>query len=609
MKENLKSIEELKDLTFLIDIYQRGYKWDLSQVYSLLTDINNFELEFESFYCLQPLVVKKRNDKKYELIDGQQRATTLHLILQAYHEPIYQLKYTTRGTDDDGTNKFVENINQSPLPNFSDIKDFEEFSKFENKITKHWKESVVIDKPTDNTIDNFYFYKNYVFIVHWLNQLSYKRKVDFKEKLLKHTKVIWYKEAGDDATGKFINFNEGKIELEQAELIKALFVLDIAQTPNVVKRQYEENQFADDWNAIGHQMSDEKFWQFLTNNKNDENLANKINLLFQLHNGFGKPEDRFYNYRKFEYSFKDAKTQAEEKPNWSKIMQLYNSLEEWFFDRTSYHLIGAIIHLTNSTSGVILEKSKEATSKTEFRNKLRQLLKEELEKKNKKQEKIYDLETIKYGDKELFKMLLLYNIALTEIDETESFFPFHRFYNTKMWNIEHILAKNDDGLKTEEEFKNFHKDTTDLLTEVDNELSEDNKSILNELLNVLKNSIEAKNLSEGGKKVIEINEKLEEFFSINDFNNLCLLDQSTNIKIGKKPFRRKREIVLGLDKDIKKKPDTYIPIGTQYVFSKKTTSSENFQMNYWSIKDREAYQNFVQNTIDKFLTPEKNASN
>ena len=39
-----------------------------------------------AFYCLQPIVVKRRDDKDdlvYEVIDGQQRLTTLYIILQA----------------------------------------------------------------------------------------------------------------------------------------------------------------------------------------------------------------------------------------------------------------------------------------------------------------------------------------------------------------------------------------------------------------------------------------------------------------------------------------------------------------------------------------------
>jgi len=79
--------------------------------------------------------------------------------------------------------------------------------------------------------------------------------------------------------------------------------------------------------------------------------------------------------------------------------------------------------------------------------------------------------------------------------------------------------------------------------------------------------------------------------------------------VGKKPFRRKRNIILRLDDEIEIKPDTYIPIGTEYVFSKKSTKSESYQIDYWSLTDRESYLKFVQNTISKFLTPEQDERN
>ncbi len=63
MNDNLKKIEELLDFKFKIDTYQRGYRWDTTQVFSLLNDINEFTPDFQSFYCLQPLVVKKLDDK------------------------------------------------------------------------------------------------------------------------------------------------------------------------------------------------------------------------------------------------------------------------------------------------------------------------------------------------------------------------------------------------------------------------------------------------------------------------------------------------------------------------------------------------------------------
>lgn len=603
MKEHLKNIEELLDFDFKIDAYQRGYRWDTAQVFSLLTDIHEFTPGFQSFYCLQPLVVRKIDNNTYELIDGQQRTTTISLILMFFKSKNYQLLYTTRNTEQNGINTFIESIPHLAIPNLTLNKELENFADIDTQISKYWKEEIAKSNPTIDNVDNFYFYKNYAVIHNWLNQLDEELKEEFKRKLLTQTKVIWYVEnEGSSDTQiieKFINFNEGKIELEQAELIKALFVLDIGNIPHAVQRQYEENQFADDWNLIEHQMSDKKFWRFISSNKNDENIANKINLLFQLYNGYGKTEDRFYNYRKFEKDFKNQDT----KPNWSKITQLYNNLEEWFFDRTSYHIIGAIIHLTHLNISTVLEIAKEADTKTAFRNQLRHLLKEEFSKEK------YNLEKIEYGDSEVFKMLFLYNIALTEIDETETFFPFYRFYDTKNWNIEHILAKNDDGLDSFKEFENYHHDIKSLLefSKIE-EISLENNPIINGLLDDLSELIEQKNKAGSKKKINEINDKIAEFFSIDDFNNLCLLDQSTNIKVGKKPFRQKRDIILNLDNEIKIKPNTYIPIGTRDVFSKKTTASASYQIDYWNLADREAYRQTIQRIIFDFLKPEQDES-
>lgn len=612
MNDNLKKIEELLDFNFLIDTYQRGYRWDTTQVFSLLNDINEFTPEFQSFYCLQPLVVKKLDDKTFELIDGQQRATTICLILMFFDSKRFQLLYSTRNTEENGINSFFESITNLTSPDFLLTDELEDFQAIDNLISKHWKERIAQNNPDINNVDNFYFYRSFCVIKNWFNPFDEKLKQAFLNKLLTLTKVIWYVENEESSDKKiikkFIDFNEGKIELEQAELIKALFVLDIIKNQNIIQRQYEENQFADDWNLIEHQMGDEKFWQFISNNKNDKNIANKINLLFQLHNGFGKTEDHFYNYRKFEKSFKT--TIVKDKLSWDKITTLYNSLEEWFFDRTSYHLTGAIIHLTNFNISKILKTAEESDSKKTFRNKLRSILLDFF-KDNGTWKKGFDPQLIKYNESGIFKMLFLYNIALTEIDEIDSFFPFYRFYDTNNWNIEHILAKNDDGLDTFEEFKSFHIDIKSLLgasTTIE-EISEENKSIITNLLNELSQLIDTSKKAECKRKIKEVNDKIAEFFSIDDFNNLCLLDQSTNIKVGKKPFRKKRNIVLNLDPEIKIKKDAYIPIGTKYVFSKKSTPSEFYQINYWSLKDRKYYDDIIKITIDNFLKHEKDGTN
>lgn len=613
MNENLKNIEELLDYNFKVDSYQRGYRWDSTQVYSLLNDIKEFTPEFLSFYCLQPLVVKKINDKTYELIDGQQRATTISLILMYFHSKRYRLSYTTRNTEETGVNSFFDNIINLSIPVIKFSEELEDLDEVDNLIWKYWKESIVVKDPIFNTVDNFYFYKTYCVITNWFNQFDENSKEEFKHKLLTKTKVIWYVEnensSSEKIIKKFIDFNEGKIELEQAELIKALFVLDIIKNPNTIQRQYEENQFADDWNLIENQMSDKKFWQFVSSNKNDENISNKINLLFQLYNGFGKSEDKFYNYRKLEKIFKQVINGDVEKPKWESIINLYNGLEEWYFDRTSYHLAGAIIHLTNFNISKILDTARKANSKTSFRNKLREILLNHFKEGNKWQ-KDFDPEKIKHRDAGVFKMLLLYNIALTEIGETDNFFPFYLFYETKNWNIEHILAKNDDGLNTVEEFSDFFSAIEDLVKNMnDEDINSDNKIILQNLLNELDHFIEENRKIDCKNKIKEINEKIVEFFSIDDFNNLCLLDQSTNVKVGKKPFRKKRNIILNMDEEIKINKDTFIPIGTKYVFSKQSTPSKFHQINYWSTKDREYYLKMIKVMINDFLKYEQDGTN
>ena len=135
-KIELKSVSELLGRNFFIPSYQRGYRWTEQQVKDLLNDIWEFskkkKQEYE-FYCLQPLVVKlmSNNDKQkaqlnineewYEVIDGQQRLTTIFLILSSLNEAIsilglptdlYELKYQ-RESEKFNVTSFLKNISDS----------------------------------------------------------------------------------------------------------------------------------------------------------------------------------------------------------------------------------------------------------------------------------------------------------------------------------------------------------------------------------------------------------------------------------------------------------------------------------------------------------------
>lgn len=109
MEENngLKSIFELRNYKFVIESYQRGYRWDDKQVISLLKDLLDFRRKDTNLYCLQPIIVKKINENEYELIDGQQRLTTIYILLKflKQDEYLYEIEYKRPNSKE-----FLENI-------------------------------------------------------------------------------------------------------------------------------------------------------------------------------------------------------------------------------------------------------------------------------------------------------------------------------------------------------------------------------------------------------------------------------------------------------------------------------------------------------------------
>ena len=91
----LRNINDLLKERFYIPSYQRGYRWDKAQIEDLLEDIWEFSRiggkQEGEFYCLQPIIVKNESNK-YLLIDGQQRLTTIYILL-SYFDDIGNMLY------------------------------------------------------------------------------------------------------------------------------------------------------------------------------------------------------------------------------------------------------------------------------------------------------------------------------------------------------------------------------------------------------------------------------------------------------------------------------------------------------------------------------------
>ena len=105
---SLRPINDLLQEQFVVPSYQRGFRWTNQQVEDLLNDIWEFQStceKKEQFYCLQPIVVKRLDSGKWELVDGQQRLTTILLILahrkslvEELGKPTFTLQFETRPT-------------------------------------------------------------------------------------------------------------------------------------------------------------------------------------------------------------------------------------------------------------------------------------------------------------------------------------------------------------------------------------------------------------------------------------------------------------------------------------------------------------------------------
>lgn len=140
MNIDLVSIAELKGLKFSIPTYQRGYRWTSIEVKDLLDDIDEFiSQDGGKIYCLQPLVVRMGGDgglldniraagsvaevrkqlkehAVWEVIDGQQRLTTIYILLRYLLDgqpEYYEITYETRP----GSHGFLKNINPEEAGN------------------------------------------------------------------------------------------------------------------------------------------------------------------------------------------------------------------------------------------------------------------------------------------------------------------------------------------------------------------------------------------------------------------------------------------------------------------------------------------------------------
>ena len=425
-------IKDFKGKTYLVQDYQRGYKWGKLEINALLNDIEEHE---GGQYCLQPLIVKTL-ENGIEVIDGQQRITSIYLILHYLDKnQFYQLEYNTR----EATKSFLQNqLNQ-----------LKEFIKGDNNS---WNDFINEEAFTGfNNVDVFHIFEVYKNIHNWFSNKTPEDKNQFCNKLLNEVSIIWYavdqKEA-NSAEDVFLNLNAGKVPLTNSELIKALFILD-------KQRRHSENiatlkafELANEWDQIENQLQDPSFFFFICDHPYYEKLDTRIDIIIDLATGNtpGKKWDPKGSYREYERKFKDK-----EHLDWEHIKQTFNKVSEWYSDHENkelYHYIGFLINTHTKSLGQILKLSK-GKSKVEFNNSLFKKIKKKLEIKKKvegnetEKEFVYNLDNLNYekSKKECNEILLLLNLEFFIRDASSNKFPFE-LYKKEKWSVEHINPQN-----------------------------------------------------------------------------------------------------------------------------------------------------------------------
>jgi hypothetical protein len=592
----LKPISALLKSHFYVPSYQRGYRWTEIEVKELLDDIlqfinENLTSEKDVFYCLQPLIVyeeQTESNARFVLIDGQQRLTTIYLILtylktflEALNKTKYSIEYETRT----GSADFLDNID-------------EEKSKY--------------------NVDFYHIHQAYETIKSWFNdkdgnvRLSILQALTSDDSVGRNVKVIWYEIDPVEAIDIFTRINIGKIPLTNSELIKALFL----QRNNFASAfELRQIQIATEWDLIEKRLQDDSFWYFITSTMNDNKYENRIEFIFDHVKNKRNEHEDLYTFHQFYQVFESDKRAGDIKidKHWLEVKQYFSILEQWYSNVELYHYIGFLIEYKYSIN-TLIQQSKDL-DKNEFLIFIKKEIKNSFSKIH-----IGDLEFLNHK-KDIKKVLLLFNIeTLLSTQKAIVRFPFDR-YKKENWDIEHVNAQTDYYI----DHRNYQKWASDLLdyfvgydryTEdyIDENETKTYKDSVDAACVLLPESLQkhvqslCKILTNEGydaDAVTTLTDRLFKEFKEgvalenNGISNLALLDESTNRSYKNAMFPIKRKRIIENDRK-----GLFVPICTKNMFL-KYYSRQLGEVMYWQQSDADNYYAALNETLSYYL-PQNN---
>lgn len=547
-----KLVSDIKG-TFYVPSYQRGYRWGNDEVLRLLNDVYS---NGKRNYCLQPVVVRKAGDA-YELIDGQQRLTTLYLIYRYmknvnpfFSDPAFSLVYETR----DNSADFLQTVDLS---------------------------------RRDENIDFWFIANAYETIKKWFEEDMQIRVLHLFEYFKEDVKIIWY-EVGEneDAISLFTRLNIGKIPLTSAELVKAMFLSSGGREQTNREKQEEISL---QWDNIEKELHDDSLWYFLTNQTNAR-YQTRIDLVLDLISE--KPADNREKYYTFFKIDELGKTVPLEEL-WRKIQQVFLILKDWHENHELYHKIGYLIASEKMTLQDIF-RSSEGKTKQEFRAMLDAYIRDSIAIQGNYADLSYE-KPLDY--RRISTLLLLFNVeSVRQNGEHTQWFPFDKFKfdsNGKVaWSLEHIHAQQSEGLRTQEMWKEWLSLHIPSVMTVSG--NDELVAAMREAIN--KPKLERAEFDELQQRVVELLSVQGNAEYLHSISNLALLRSDDNAALNNSTFDVKRNLIVEMDKE-----GRYIPFCTKMVFLKYYTSSEENQLHFWGQADRIAYVKALNKVLAPYL--------
>lgn len=606
---------------FNVPSLQRTYRWGEKEITLLLNDLYEFyntnEDNTNDFYPLQPLILKKsnKNNDTWNVLDGQQRLTTIKLIasyLEMGKDYCLDISYDTR----EKTKDFLDNISNKK------------------------------EEDVGTSMELYYIFHAYEVIKAWFQKDTEKinaiRNVLFEKERTRF--VVQEMNSDDDEAKTFQNINQGRIPLSCSELIKALFLGHIFESHkidnncrfayssdgyglfipiNPIKEKQEltriQNFIAKEWNDIETVLMHDEFYSFVCPEK--EKSINRMDFLFKV--ACRNEKFKKYNtddpFNAIYECIKDGKVVDNISCSWNVVFKCFNRMQKLYYDFDAYHLVG----FCNCEHIGISEDFNKYCNDDEKMDEFKTVIREKIKGKVLSDIKIDDLHYGESNDK-IKEILLLHN--LQSYSDEKLRFPFNLYDGGKNYDIEHIHATAEEKADKKSRYE-WYKNNYSAIKNLKKEKLKDS-DYLNEIsprFNTAKDLFDffEKGYEKGCKeknfdtfkdeefnKLREImikdnldNEK-EDLSKDDGIRNLCLLDSTTNRSYKNSLFITKREMILKKAKGEMDKEGYVYPLllCTERIFLKfysNVDSDDN--LNFWTLKNREAYLKDISKKVTEFL--------